>query len=64
MSVWPSTVNSSLGLVLSLLVLLTRCYYAEEEEGRPARGGPAGASGAEEWVVPARWEDGGREKRE
>ncbi|BGP44014.1 dolichyl-P-Man:Man(5)GlcNAc(2)-PP-dolichol alpha-1,3-mannosyltransferase [Rhodotorula kratochvilovae] len=54
MSVWPSTDNSSLGLVLAMLVLLVRSYYAEAE---PARVGGAGKEDA--WVVPPRWEEQG-----
>lgn len=46
-SVWPSTVNSSLGLVLSLVILLFGVYY----------GTPAGDTLPEqdEVVVPAEW---------
>ncbi|GAA5822603.1 hypothetical protein JCM3770_000615 [Rhodotorula araucariae] len=56
MSVWPSTDNSSLGLVLAMLVLLARCYYTELDCATAA----AGRGG--EWVVPARWADEGRGK--
>lgn len=55
MSAWPSTVNSSLGLVLALLVVLMRSYYVESPATTTAE--------AEEWVVPVDWEDE-RKKRE
>lgn len=55
MSAWPSTVNSSLGLVLALLVVLMRSYYVEAPVTTAAQ--------TEEWVVPVEWEDE-REKRE
>ncbi|GJN94724.1 hypothetical protein Rhopal_007815-T1 [Rhodotorula paludigena] len=54
MSAWPSTVNSSLGLVLALLVVLMRSYYVES---------PVTSTAHAEWVVPVEWE-GEREKRE
>ncbi|BGP04032.1 Glycosyltransferase family 58 protein [Rhodotorula toruloides ATCC 204091] len=49
-SVWPSTVNSSLGLVLSLLVTLVSVYYVEADRSA-VRGGKEGV------VVPAEWAD-------
>ncbi|GAA5845820.1 hypothetical protein JCM9279_002388 [Rhodotorula babjevae] len=65
MSVWPSTVNSSLGLVLGMLVLLVRSYYAESapastssSTAQDTRGGEGG------WVVPPRWADAVGDKRE
>ena len=45
-SVWPSTVNSSLGLVLSLVILLFGVYY----------GTPPGPGREDEVVVPAEWD--------
>lgn len=49
-SVWPSTVNSSLGLVLSLLVTLVSVYYVDSN--------PSTRQGnKEEVVVPVEWTD-------
>lgn len=46
-SVWPSTVNSSLGLVLSLLILLFGVYYGTPEgDTLPEQ---------DEVVIPAEW---------
>ncbi|GAA5988490.1 hypothetical protein JCM10908_003586 [Rhodotorula pacifica] len=45
-SVWPSTVNSSLGLVMSLLILLFGVYYAPR---------PADIDEEGDVVVPAEW---------
>ncbi|BGP28111.1 glycosyltransferase family 58 protein [Rhodotorula toruloides] len=53
-SVWPSTINSSLGLVLSLLVTLVSVYYVDRDRSA-ARGGNEGV------VVPVEWADA-REK--
>lgn len=48
-SVWPSTVNSSLGLVLSLVILLFGVYYGTPPgETLPAQ--------EDEVVVPAEWD--------
>ncbi|BGP35928.1 dolichyl-P-Man:Man(5)GlcNAc(2)-PP-dolichol alpha-1,3-mannosyltransferase [Rhodotorula toruloides] len=49
-SVWPSTVNSSLGLVLSLLVTLVSVYYVDSNPN--TRQG-----NEEEVVVPVEWAD-------
>lgn len=47
-SVWPSTVNSSLGLVLSLVIILFGVYYGSSGETLPER--------EDEVVVPAEWD--------
>lgn len=58
-SVWPSTVNSSLGLVLSLVVLLFGVYYGDVNGPGPrstsSTGGQAARHEEEELVVPAKW---------
>ncbi|GAA5939017.1 hypothetical protein JCM3775_002650 [Rhodotorula graminis] len=65
MSVWPSTVNSSLGLVLAMLVLLMRSYYAELPPASPPSSTAQDARGREaQWVVPPRWADTVGDKRE
>lgn len=65
MSVWPSTVNSSLGLVLAMLVLLVRSYYAEPAPPSPSPSSAQGPRGAEaQWVVPPRWADAVGDKDE
>lgn len=49
-SVWPSTINSSLGLVLSLLVTLVSVYYVDADRS-------TGRAGNGEVVVPMEWAD-------
>lgn len=49
-SVWPSTINSSLGLVLSLLVTLVSVYYVDADRN-------TGRAGDGEVVVPVEWSD-------